>query len=78
MYSDAPAVDDGAKVAQIFVVTKSQVIDVHGLKTEKQFVNVLQDQIHERGTMDRLLNNHIQVEISNRVKKILAVYSISK
>ena len=45
VYSDTPAIDDGSKVAQIFVGTTSLVTDVYGMKTAKQFVNTLQDVI---------------------------------
>ena len=43
VYSDTPAIDSGCKCAQIFVGTKTMVADVYGMKTEKQFVNTLQD-----------------------------------
>ena len=35
VYSDTPAIDDGCRVAQIFVGTESMVTDVYGMKTEK-------------------------------------------
>ena len=35
VYSDTPAIDDGSKVAQIFVGTTSLVTDVYGMKTPK-------------------------------------------
>jgi hypothetical protein len=37
------------------------------MKTEKQFVNTLEDNIRERGAMSRLLSDRAQVEISARV-----------
>ena len=55
VHSDAPAVDDGSTCAQIFVGTKTLVIDVYGIKTDKQFVNTLEDNIRKRGAMDKLI-----------------------
>ena len=43
--SDATAVDDGSTCAQFFVGTKNLVTDVYGMKTDKQFVNALEDRI---------------------------------
>jgi hypothetical protein len=43
IFSDTPAVDRGETCAQIFVT------DVDGVKNEKQFVNILEDNIHECG-----------------------------
>ena len=71
LYSDVPAIDNGCKTAQLFVGQRSLVSDVYPMKTEKQFVNTLEDNIHKRGAMDKLISDHAQVEISNRVHDIL-------
>ena len=71
VYSDTPAIDNGCKVAQIFVGTESLVTDVFGMKTEKQFVNTLQDIIRQRGAPTKLISDSAQVEISNKVHNIL-------
>ena len=71
VYSDTPAIDDGSKVAQIFVGTTSLVTDVYGMKTPKQFVNTLQDVIRTRGVPTKLISDSAQVEISNKVQDIL-------
>ena len=71
VYSDTPAIDNGSKVAQIFVGTESLVTDVYGMKTEKQFVNTLQDVIRTRGAPTKLISDHAQVEISNKDHDIL-------
>ena len=41
------------------------------MKTEKQFVNTLQDVIRTRGAPTKLISDSAQVEISNKVKDIL-------
>ena len=41
MHSDSPAVNDRSTCAQLFVGTNTIVIDVYGMKTDKQFVNTL-------------------------------------
>ena len=43
--SDTPAIDDGSTSAQIFVSTKILVTDVYGIKSDKQFANILEDNI---------------------------------
>lgn len=35
VYCDTPAIDDGAASAQIFVDTKTFLIDVYGMKSDK-------------------------------------------
>lgn len=45
VYSDTPAISGGETYAQIFVGTESLVTDVEGMKTDKQFVNTLEDNI---------------------------------
>jgi hypothetical protein len=51
VYSNAPDFDGGEICAQIFVGTETLVTDVYGMKTEKQFVNTLEDNICERGAL---------------------------
>ena len=51
VYSDTPAVDDGATCAQVFFGTKSLLADCYGMKTDKEFVNTLEDNIRKRGAM---------------------------
>ena len=76
VYSDEPAVDNGCTAAQIFIGRNSMVADAYPLKTEKQFVNTLEDNIRKRGAMDKLISDRAQVEISNRVNDILRAYRI--
>jgi len=71
VYADVPAVDDGSTAAVIFVGTETQVTDVHGIKTDRQFVNTLEDNIRRRGAPTKLISDRAQVEISNKVLGIL-------
>ena len=71
VYSDTPAIDSGATAAQFFCGTNSLVCDVYELKSDKQFVNTLQDNIRRRGAMTKLISDRAQVEISNKVQDIL-------
>jgi hypothetical protein len=57
VFSNTPAVHSGVTAAQIFVGRESLVADVYGLKTDKEFVNTLEDNIQERGVMDKLIAN---------------------
>jgi hypothetical protein len=49
VYSDVPAIYDGSPAAVIFVGVNIQVTDVYGVKTDKQFVNTLEDNIIQHG-----------------------------
>jgi hypothetical protein len=71
VYSDVYAVDSGVTIAQLFVGLTSTVCDVYPLKTEKAFVNTLQDVIQRCGAPSNLVSNRAQVEISGRIKDIL-------
>ena len=41
------------------------------MKTDKKFVNSLEDNIRKRGAMDKLILDSTQSEISNRVNDML-------
>ena len=71
VYSNTPAIENGATAAQFFVGTKTLVCDIYPMKTDKQFVNVLLDNIRRRGAMTKLISDRAQVEISNKVQDIL-------
>ena len=76
-FSDTPTVDSGVKQAQVFVGRDSLVTDVYPVKSGKQFVNTLDDNIRRRGAMDKLLSDSAKTEISKKVMDILRVYHIS-
>ena len=77
IFSDTPAIDSGVKIAQLFVGHKSLVSDVYPMKSGKQFVNTLEDNIRFRGAMSKLLSDSARNELSNKVKDILRAYHIS-
>ena len=56
-FSDTPAVDSGVKQAQAFVGRDTLVADAYPMKSGKQFVSTLEDNIRRRGAMDKLLSN---------------------
>ena len=77
LFSDTPAVDSGVKQAQVFVGRDNLVADAYPMKSGKQFVNTLEDNIRRRGAMDKLLSDSAKTEISNKVMDILRAYRIS-
>jgi hypothetical protein len=77
IYSDTPAIDCGVTSAQLFVGTKTHTADVYPIKSDKQFVNTLLDNITQRGAPTRLISDRAQVEISERVKQVLRPLHIS-
>ena len=56
--------------------TKNLVSDVYGMKHDMQFVNSLEDNIRQRGSMDKRTSDSAKSEISTRVKDILRVLFI--
>ena len=78
VFSDTPAVDSGVKQAQVFVGRDTSVADAYPMKSGKQFVNTLEDNIMRRGAMDKLLRDSAKPEMSNKVMDILRAYHISK
>ena len=77
VFSDTPTVDSGVKQAQVFVSRDTLVADAYPMKSGKQFVNTLEDNIRRRGAMDKLLSDSAKTEISNKVMDILRAYHIS-
>lgn len=78
IYSDTPAIDDGSTSAAVFSGKKSHVMDVYGMKTDKQFVNTLEDVIRERGAPNRLLSDHAIALRSSRILDILRALCIGQ
>jgi hypothetical protein len=62
--SDTLAVDSGVTCDHLFVGRESLVADVYGLKTDKAFVNTLEDIIREWGAMDKLISDCAKAEMS--------------
>ena len=71
IFSDTPAVDDGSTMAQFFCGRDTLVCDVYGIKSTKQFINTLSDNIRKRGAMDTLISDGGKYEISKRVTDLL-------
>ena len=46
------------------------------IKSDKKFVNTLEDSIQQHGVIDKLRNDSAQVEITSQVKDILRTYAI--
>ena len=76
IFSDTPAVDSGVKQAQVFVGRDSLVAEVYPMKSGKQFVNTLEDNIRRKGAMDKLLSDSAKTEISKKVMHILRAYQM--
>ena len=66
----------GSTSSQIFVGCNSLVADVYGMKSEKQFVNTLEDNIQKGGAMEKLISDWAQLEISAKVHDILRALCI--
>ena len=71
VYSDTPAVDSGVKQAQLFVGKESLVSDIFPMRSGKQFINTLEDNIRRCGAMDKHISDSAKNEISHKVQDIL-------
>ena len=71
IFSDTPAVDDGSNMAQFFYCRDTLVCDAYGIKSTKQFINTLYDNIRKWGAMDTLISDRGTYEISKRVTDLL-------
>jgi hypothetical protein len=76
IFSDTPAVDSGVKSVQLFIERSSLAADVYGVKMDKEFVNTLEDNIRERGAMDKLISDCACVETSTHIMDILCALVI--
>ena len=74
--SHIPVVDSGVKQAQVFVGRDTLIADAYPMKSGKQFVNTIEDNIMRTGAMDKLLSDSGKTEISNKVMDILRAYHI--
>ena len=63
--------DDGSTMAQFFCGRDTLVCDAYGIKSTKQFINTLSDNIRKRGAMDTLISDGGKYEISKRVTDLL-------
>ena len=71
IFSDTPAINDGSTMAQFFVGRDTLVCDAYGIKTQKQFINTLYDNIRFRGAMTTLITDGGRYEISKKVADLL-------
>jgi ornithine carbamoyltransferase len=69
-------IHDASTAAVNFVGVNTQVTDVYGIKTDKQFVNTLQDNKPQRGAPLKLISNCDQAIISHKVADILHTFCI--
>jgi hypothetical protein len=76
IFSDVPAIDNGSTCAQLFVGRHSLVTDIYGMKSDKEFINSLEDNIRKRGAMDKLISDRAMAEIGNKIKDILRALHI--
>ncbi len=71
VFADTPAFVTGETAAQLFVGESTLFTDGYGMKTDKEFVNTLEDNIRKRGAMEKLISDRGSAEVSKRVKDIL-------
>jgi hypothetical protein len=63
--------------AKCFVSQHSLVDDAYNLKTDKELINTLEENIRERGVMEMLLSECAKAKMNSRVQDILDSSSIA-
>ena len=58
-------------MAQFFVGKDTLVCDAYGIKSQKQFINTLSDNIKSRGAMNTVITDGGKYEISKKVADLL-------
>ena len=76
IFADVPAINNGCKLAQLYVGCNTFVTDVYPMKLESHFSITLLENIRKRGAMDKLVSDRAKVEISSKVQEILRHYHI--
>ena len=71
VFSDTPAIHDGSTMAQFFFGKDTLVCDAYEIKSQKQFINTLYDNIKTRGAMDTSITDGGNYEISNKGSDLL-------
>ena len=71
IFSDTPAVDDGPTMAQFIYGHDTLICDAYGIKSTKQFINTLSDNIRNWGAMDTLISDGGKYDISKGVTDLL-------
>ena len=71
VFSDTPAISNGSTMAQFFDGKDTFVCDAYGIKSQKQFINTLSDNIKTRGAMDTIITDGGKYEISKKVADLL-------
>ena len=69
--SDTSVINDGSTMTQFFVGKDTLVCDAYGIKSQKQFINTLYDNIKTRGATDTILTDGGKYEISKEVADLV-------
>ena len=65
----------GSTLAQLFLGKDTLVYDAYGIKSQKQVINTLNDNINTRGAIDTSITDGGKYEISKKVADRLRNYS---
>ena len=71
VFSDTPVIHDGSTMAQFFVGKDTLVCDAYGIKSQKQFISTLCDNINTRRAMDTIITNGGKYQISKKIADLL-------
>jgi hypothetical protein len=66
IYLDAPAIDDGSKMCTNLFTSYRYIWDEE-MKTNREFITTLEDNICIRGAMSKLISDRATAEINNKI-----------
>jgi hypothetical protein len=68
---------DGGLIAAVLLVgTDTRVTKIYGIKSDKQFVNTMEENFIQRGAPHKLISYSAQVTVCIRVQDILRIFCI--
>ena len=77
IFSDTPVINDGSTMAQFFVGNDTLLCNAYGIKSQKQLINTLYDNIKSRGAMNTIITDGGKYEISRKLLIFSGAFSSS-
>ena len=78
IFTDTPAINDGATLAQFVVGKNTLVCDTYGINSRKHVINTLYVNMKTRGAMDTIITEGTKYEIYKKVAGLLRSLFIHK
>ena len=77
VFSDTPDINDGSTMAKFLVGKDTLVCDAYGIKSRKQYISTLYDNIKTRGAMDTIITDGESMRSPRRLLIISGACSLN-